>query len=1833
MSLFDIVAPSVDTVSTQAGSSVFEDLGMAATAGLTGAVISGFGSIYNTFASGANALGADVEKIDTYRKLQELDTGWAEYYKGNQNAIDTVGFVGTSFIPGTVGIKALNAARAGEATGAVGRALGFAQTQQAKYVGRALEELAAEGGSVFTQINKNKLAAMAWGAADQTLTAAAFETAVALTMKQSPLLADDSWWDVAKTGMVGAAFGGLIGGGIDALILNKSFKNAVGALDSKLRNYDSIMNLDKLGLDKGDKAFSLVDSLLALPEKVAAQDTYLDLAFHIARPDKVPGWSAPLSASTNRVNISKLLENTLSGTEKRALLKFEETLQDLAPSKDVAGPWAEKVLKDFTSLRASGASAEEVRDRMGDWLYELKGIRAANEGPAVSGDDLLYFRKRLSTEDLTKIKTVQDYESAVISKAPFDKNAYDKPYIFTGTAKERAATFENLAQIGVEGPNGYPTLRAAWNNGHDIAMTPDGAFRVNPESKLWKKVEDPVYSSNRYVNLRTGSMTEDTVLTAADRAVAGTGLEIKNGVVRVQVAKGEFQSWTMGAKLPARDSELTAEYLTARHAWAASLADEAIPKAVSVNDFSLMDRLRSIKDPDVRSSIKLLRPDGSDLGRLDQMSLTDVIRSAKLSESQRLLAEAFEAGHTLDTRYLGYRLNADPQWLENAVAVRFRENLAGISGDAGKTVDMNTGLSLPLDSYLRRENVIAEYARPQQFKELDTLSENMSWRDKRLAIMDQVDRVGGQFVTGELAFRYRIQAAVEANKNAASAVLGADKVSQLLALDQSAAKLANSVGSGATMFGSSNADYGDLLRLWAQDTGKKAHLWIQQAVSNAMDRIGPSALKLKLDRPAAAEVGIITNILRGSDDKFVWDVVKPNRMLNKELQGKVGEEFNSILQDIESQGRRAYIDVQSDTAADFLKAHSAMNSQRVQQRQVLMSARGMTTNYAPDVIYVPPIDTTYFQHFAFVRPVEGKAFSTSEVAMVFGRDAAELQKRIALVDKANFQVITKKGTEDWFRAKDLYDFDRTINTPRINSELRRSGALTNQFPEVRAESIAEDFIRWHQNQEGRLVRDAIETHYAQQFEEIRDLGKSYTEIATSKFAGTSRASSTEVVNPYDDYLKTALDVSKRSEYKFLHQANEFVDALGVRAYQALSSAFSDGKKGLIPWQEVNAIAEKHGIKGMYSSDLEYFTSNVPRDRNLIKEGIAKANMLLANTVLRLDFFNSIVNTVSTPLTLGTELASIRTALKGNPELLGKLGEALTIKVPGAGKLVDPTPPVQAGMRRLYHGGVDLSGPGERRWLSDDLKYAEGYAAKSGDAGKVFYTDIPEDSPFLMKAFDDTGSSVKSPIAAFEADEGITASLKEFNPKQEPVMMQQRVPSALKLQAQAITNFFGPEKETLLARYKANGDIKDTLDQFHSMMDSLALRGDYKVFSDGVTKAFEKGARITLNEQAEQFTRFVSADVMRQLTDPAVKAGTLSLKEQNAYISVFVNRVQGNYITSQRPIVFQGVLGSAVSLFQTYSFNLMQQLLRHVGNKDTRAVATMFGLQAGLFGLNGTPFFEAVNTHLIGNAATNPQHRDLYSAAPQIFGKELGDWLMYGTASAMPLIMNGNMPALYTRGDINPRHMTILPINPLDIPAIQASTKLVSNLANMGSNLAGGAAIGPTLLQGLEHNGINRPLAGFAQVLAGQSTTSKGSLISASNDFSLVATSARVLGSRPMDEAIALNNLYRMKAYQAADRDRQEQLGEKVKSYLYKNQMPPDDVLEGFMKDYAKAGGRTENFNAAMQRWMKDANTSVVEKMRSKLNTSYGQRLNEIMGGTPLPDYNHVPPEELQPQVE
>lgn len=81
-------------------------------------------------------------------------------------------------------------------------------------------------------------------------------------------------------------------------------------------------------------------------------------------------------------------------------------------------------------------------------------------------------------------------------------------------------------------------------------------------------------------------------------------------------------------------------------------------------------------------------------------------------------------------------------------------------------------------------------------------------------------------------------------------------------------------------------------------------------------------------------------------------------------------------------------------------------------------------------------------------------------------------------------------------------------------------------------------------------------------------------------------------------------------------------------------------------------------------------------------------------------------------------------------------------------------PVAPGFVRFYHGGDIGDG---KRWFSPDQAYAEGYARKSG--APVSYVDVPESSPLLKKAFDDTGTNTPAPYVAFEAPEELASQAK------------------------------------------------------------------------------------------------------------------------------------------------------------------------------------------------------------------------------------------------------------------------------------------------------------------------------------------------------------------------------------------------------------------------------------------------------------------------------------------
>lgn len=452
-----------------------------------------------------------------------------------------------------------------------------------------------------------------------------------------------------------------------------------------------------------------------------------------------------------------------------------------------------------------------------------------------------------------------------------------------------------------------------------------------------------------------------------------------------------------------------------------------------------------------------------------------------------------------------------------------------------------------------------------------------------------------------------------------------------------------------------------------------------------------------------------------------------------------------------------------------------------------------------------------------------------------------------------------------------------------------------------------------------------------------------------------------------------------------------------------------------------------------------------------------------------------------------------------------------------------------------------------------------------------------------------------------------------------------IKSPTKLIGRAYSEFLSylrgdPAAVAKFAEFEKNGWMPSMMAQIRSALDAATLRGIETAGElNSKLAAIRKGTgelleKTTGNKFAEEMNRFVASHIAYEIAQAGKQFTNLGDREALAFINSFVNRTQGNYIASQRPLMFQGPIGQSISLFMTYQFNMMQHIFRHLSNEGGRKdAAILLGLQTSIFGLNGLPAFNFMNQHLVGNASGNTSHRDIHSTLMEV--PAVGDWLLYGGFS------NATGLGLYSRGDMNPRHATILPSNIVDIPFVSATINLFGSMFQAGKEIAAGANPASTLLRGIEHAGISRPLAGVAQALNGvmrsddtlYSTSMKGNVIYSQDLYSL-ATLGRMLGARPLDEAVMRDAYYRVQVYEGKDKAKITTLGAAIRDKVNSGSEINDEDIDDFMTQYMQAGGDQRNFIQYYQRQVKNAGKNQINKLAERGNTPYGQYIQKLMIG-------------------
>lgn len=463
-------------------------------------------------------------------------------------------------------------------------------------------------------------------------------------------------------------------------------------------------------------------------------------------------------------------------------------------------------------------------------------------------------------------------------------------------------------------------------------------------------------------------------------------------------------------------------------------------------------------------------------------------------------------------------------------------------------------------------------------------------------------------------------------------------------------------------------------------------------------------------------------------------------------------------------------------------------------------------------------------------------------------------------------------------------------------------------------------------------------------------------------------------------------------------------------------------------------------------------------------------------------------------------------------------------------------------------------------------------------------------------------------------------------------------STTKLFHTAIKNFWG-KNTPLKKEYLANGWTTRHLAEIETITDGLSIAESISSSSfNGIItnvynksmKFFEKAEKVSGNKVAEEFTRFVAADVMRQITDVAIKHGIINKAEAGTYINTFVNKVNGNYLASQRPMMFHGPVGTAVGLFQTYQVNFLQQMLTHISRGEAKNAGMILGMQGTIYGMNGLPAFQALNTQLIGALPGNENNEDIYSTLYRNTSKESADWFMYGMGSNLPGLIHPDLKSnLYVRGDINPRQITIVPTSIEDLPIISASTKFFTNIKTMYNRTVAGGNPWNVLLQGLEHNGVNRPLAGIGAILESfgndesrsYSTSKSGALIATNELYSLVNLT-RLLGAKPLDEAITSDFHFRAMVYQAKKSDDIRNLGSVLRTKLIGKQAISDEDFQDFNKAYVGLGGKQAGFNRFYMNVLSSVDNARANIVIKNLKSPTSQRMQALLDGGQIKDFNN-----------
>lgn len=303
---------------------------------------------------------------------------------------------------------------------------------------------------------------------------------------------------------------------------------------------------------------------------------------------------------------------------------------------------------------------------------------------------------------------------------------------------------------------------------------------------------------------------------------------------------------------------------------------------------------------------------------------------------------------------------------------------------------------------------------------------------------------------------------------------------------------------------------------------------------------------------------------------------------------------------------------------------------------------------------------------------------------------------------------------------------------------------------------------------------------------------------------------------------------------------------------------------------------------------------------------------------------------------------------------------------------------------------------------------------------------------------------------------------------------------------------------------------------------------------------------------------------------------------------FTDRVIGNYHSAQRPIFFQGTMGTAMGLFQTYMLTFAQQMYKHLELKDYKALGKMMLAQTTVFGAGSLPGFAQVS-EAIGEHYSD-DHIDLETGTIRAVSDPVAKAVLYGLPSSLG-------PAFYTRGELAPRVST--PANLTALPPLQMIGQTVSTVGAVAGAIGDENAL-RSMGQALALQSVSRPLARAAELATGYSTTQQGTTVSTPEEvWSFLGIASRVLGTRPTQEALVREVNYMNRHYESFDRDNRQKVVNKLRTAVRAGDIDSVD-LEKLALDYMDNGGSPTGWRSAVRTAIMTTDVPMTEAIENKL---------------------------------